>query len=420
MIKKNLKKNICVVGMGYIGLPTSVLLSNIGYDVCGVDLNKKIVEIINSGKSHFLEKGLNKLVKKSIKKKKLKVYLKPQPSDIYIICVPTPIKYINSIPKPNLSYVFKAVKSISSILKSGDCIILESTCPVGTTVEIKRRLIKKINLNKKLHIAYCPERVLPGNILHELLHNNRIVGGVSEKSTDIIAKFYKTFVKGKVLKTDSQTAEMCKLTENSFRDTNIAFANELSILSDKNNVNVLELIKLANNHPRVNILQPGVGVGGHCIAVDPWFLVEKNYQDANLIRTARKVNDYKTEWVIKKINLNLNIIKKNIQSKPKIIFFGISFKPNVDDLRGSPALKIIKRFQSKNYETTVIDPHFPEYCIFNSEKIERLLDEANLIVTLVAHKEFSNYSLIKKLYKTQYKIMDFCNLLNLNKISNEK
>jgi UDP-N-acetyl-D-mannosaminuronic acid dehydrogenase len=419
MIKKNLKK-ICVVGMGYIGLPTSVLLSNAGYDVCGVDLNKKIVQIINSGKSHFVEKGLNKLVQQSIKKKKLKVHLKPQLSDIYIICVPTPIKYVNSIPKPDLSFVFNAVSSISGLLKSGDYIILESTCPVGTTLEIKKRYVKKLSLKKKIHIAYCPERVLPGNILDELIYNNRIVGGLSTKSTDLIANFYKTFVKGKVLKTDSQTAEMCKLTENSFRDVNIAFANELSILCDKQDVNVLELIKLANNHPRVNILQPGTGVGGHCIAVDPWFLVEKNFKDTNLIRAARKVNDYKTEWVIKKINLHLTAIKKKIKSKPKIIFFGISFKPNVDDLRGSPALKIIKKFESKGYTFTIVDPHFSKYKIDNSEKIESLLKHANLIVTLVAHKEFSNSFFIKKLYKYKYKTIDFCNLLNFNKTFNGK
>lgn len=415
MIKKILKKKICVVGMGYIGLPTSVLLSNAGYNVCGVDLNKKIVQIINSGKSHFEEKGLNKLVQQSIKKKKLKVYLKPQLSDIYIICVPTPIKYVNSIPKPDLSYVFKAITSISNLLKSGDSVILESTCPVGTTLEIKKLLFKKIDINKEIYIAYCPERVLPGNILHELVNNNRIVGGVSTKSTDMITKFYKTFIKGKILKTNSQTAEMCKLSENSFRDVNIAFANELSILCEKYSVNSLELIKIANNHPRVNILQPGIGVGGHCIPVDPWFLVDKNNLSTHLIRAARKVNDYKTEWVIKKINLYLKKNIKNIGFKPKIIFFGISFKPNVDDLRGSPAVKIIKRFQSKNYDTAIVDPNFYEYRINNSKKIDSLLAQANVIVTLVGHKEFLSKAFIKKLHKYHYKIIDFCNLLNLSK-----
>ena len=297
----NRNKTVCVIGLGYIGLPTAALLANSGYEVIGVDINQSTVNTINKGDIHIVEPELDKFVRNAIVNGNLKAFIKPQIADIFIICVPTPFYKESGSPKPNIEYVMSAAESISHLIKEGDMIILESTSPVGTTGKIKN-IIENTGINiKKISIAYCPERVLPGKIMHELVKNDRIIGGINEESTAAASSFYKTFVDGKVLVTSDKTAEMCKLAENSFRDINIAYANELSMICDKNEIDVWELISLANHHPRVNILQPGTGVGGHCIAVDPWFIVSADQENARIIKTAREVNDFKPSWVINKI-----------------------------------------------------------------------------------------------------------------------
>ena len=326
---KNYNKKVCVVGLGYIGLPTSALLANKGYAVSGVDIDPEVVEIINQGNIHIIEPDLDLFVKSAVDSGNLIAYTEPQISDIYIICVPTPFYKDHDIPLPNIEYVENATDSISSLVKPGDVIILESTSPIGTTNKIKQILEKKGVDIDSIFIAYCPERVLPGNIMNELVANDRIIGGISKVSTDIVSKFYETFVTGKVLKTSAETAEMCKLAENSFRDINIAFANELSMMCSKNGVNVWDLIKLANHHPRVNILQPGTGVGGHCIAVVPWFIVDSAPDEAKLIATARLVNDSKPQFVLRKINQAVNITKKKSIRSTLTGIIGIIFEPIV-------------------------------------------------------------------------------------------
>jgi len=294
-----MNKKICVIGLGYIGLPTAALLANRGYDVHGVDVTKSTVDIINQAKVHIAEPELDIYVKAAVNSGKLKADLKPTNADIFIIAVPTPF-YEGFI--PNVDYIISATKGIAPFVQEGNIIILESTSPIGTTNLVEQTLKDENVDTSKLFFAYCPERVLPGNIMIELVTNDRIVGGTTPEATQKIVKFYKTFVSGNVLSTDAKTAEMAKLTENSFRDVNIAFANELSILCDKFDINVWNLIKLTNRHPRVNVLQPSAGVGGHCIAVDPWFIVHAGGGDAKIIKTAREVNRYKREWAIEKIN----------------------------------------------------------------------------------------------------------------------
>jgi UDP-N-acetyl-D-mannosaminuronic acid dehydrogenase len=307
-------KIINVIGLGYIGLPTAALLASKNFHVNGIDIDESIVEKLNKGKVHINEPGLSSIVNKVVYKGKLKAFTKVIPGDIFIICVPTPIN-LNKNPKPNIDYVLKAARSIAHHLKPGDYIILESTSPVGTTEKLSKVLKKEGVDIKKIFIAYCPERVLPGNIFRELVQNDRIVGGLTPEGTKKISNFYRCFVKGKVHETNAKTAEMTKLVENSFRDVNIAFANELSVLCSNRKVNVSDVITLANKHPRVNILKPGIGVGGHCIAVDPWFIVASDKYNSNLIRAGRNINDKKTKWVTNKIRLAANKLK--IKKKKK-------------------------------------------------------------------------------------------------------
>ena len=283
------EKSVSVIGLGYIGLPTAALLASEGYMVKGMDVNEYAVETINRGEIHIVEPDLDAYVRSAVANRKLKAYSEVQAGDIYIICVPTPFHADSELPKPNVDYVREAAESISPHVKGGDIVILESTSPVGTT-EMVRDVLQKNGLDTSaIFIAYCPERVLPGKIMSELVDNARVVGGINSQSTEVVAAFYRTFVNGEILKTEAKTAEMCKLTENSFRDVNIAFANELSVLCDNNGVDVWELIKLANHHPRVNILKPGAGVGGHCIAVDPWFIVSQDHENSRIIKTAREI-----------------------------------------------------------------------------------------------------------------------------------
>ena len=299
-MKRNLKVN--VIGLGYIGLPTAAILGRNGYDVFGIDTNLEIVENINKSQFSNLEPGLDKALFESILNGNLQASSEYRSADVHIVCVPTPLIKDEINPTPDLSYVLDAAKSLAPHIKKGDLLIIESTITVGTTEEVRMALQRLGVDTNKIHIAHCPERVIPGKIMKELIQNDRIIGGLTGDATDRAEEFYKTFVTGNIVKTDTRTAELCKLTENSFRDVNIAFANELSMICDKENINVWELIELANRHPRVNILLPSAGVGGHCIAVDPWFIVSKNRNESEMIQTARRVNLSKTDWVLKKIN----------------------------------------------------------------------------------------------------------------------
>lgn len=383
----NQNKKICVIGLGYIGLPTAALLANRGYDVHGVDVVKSTVDTINEGKIHIVEPELDTFVKSAVNSGKLKASLKPDFADVFIIAVPTPF---HSGYVPNVDYVVSATKSIAPYIQERNIVILESTSPVGTTELVEKTLKEEKIDTSKLYIAHCPERVLPGKIMKELVENDRIVGGLTQEATAKTVEFYNTFVSGEVLSTDARTAEMAKLTENSFRDTNIAFANELSMLCDKFNINVWELISLANRHPRVNILQPGSGVGGHCIAVDPWFIVHAGGETAKMIRTAREVNTYKTEWVIEKIkNAALKFEAQN-DRKAKVACMGLAFKPDIDDLRESPALYIARRLKSDGLEILAVEPNIESHKEFEIVDYKDAMEQADIVTFLVAHKEFKN------------------------------
>lgn len=389
-------KRICIVGLGYIGLPTAALLANRGYSVHGVDINQHAVDTINRGEIHIVEPELDTFVHAAVSSGKLKADTTPAEADVFILAVPTPFHHTdipNTCPSPNIDYVISATRSIAPFVREGNIVILESTSPVGTTDKVAEVLSENgINL-AKVHVAHCPERVLPGHIMRELVENDRIVGGVTPEATHATAKFYRTFVSGEVLETDAKTAEMAKLTENSFRDVNIAFANELSILCDRFGIDTLELIRLANRHPRVNILQPGCGVGGHCIAVDPWFIVDAGKGAARLIETARRVNDYKSEWVIEKIkNAALRFENEN-NRKPKVACMGLSFKPDIDDLRESPALLIAQRLQADGLHILAVEPNIKSHDKLEIFDCEDALEQADIITFLVAHTEFKKLQL---------------------------
>lgn len=397
-----MNKRVCVVGLGYIGLPTAALLASKGCKVHGVDVIKNVVDTINQGKIHIVEPELDKFVKEAVESGNLKADTKPNFADVFIIAVPTPFHkgFI-----PNIDYVISAAESIAPYIKDGNIVVLESTSPVGTTEKIGEILKNKGVDISKIYIAHCPERVLPGKIMKEIVQNDRIVGGITQISTKKVAEFYKEFVDGEVLQTDSKTAEMSKLTENSFRDVNIAFANELSILCDKFGINVWELIALANRHPRVNILNPGCGVGGHCIAVDPWFIVHSGGNEAKLIKSAREVNNYKTQWVIEKIkNVALKFELAN-HKKAKIACLGLAFKPDIDDLRESPALAITKQLIANGFDVVAVEPNINSHDDLEIYDFKTAIEIADIVVFLVAHKEF-------KELKIQAEILDFCGVLN--------
>ena len=405
------KKTVCVIGLGYIGLPTAALIANKGYLVSGIDVDEDIVSKINKGEIHIIEDGLKAYTKSAVLSGKLKAFNKIQQSDVYIICVPTPFQNKDKdIPKPNIDYVLSATKSIAQYIKPGDLIVLESTSPVGTTEKVQQTLINCGANLEDVHIAYCPERVLPGKIMTEIVENDRIVGGLTSTATKKAKDFYRLFVNGNILETDAKTAEMCKLAENSFRDLNIAFAHELSMICVKQDIDVWNLIKLANQHPRVNILQPGTGVGGHCIAVDPWFIVSQYKEEAKLIRAAREVNNYKTKWVIDKIKRNAdNYISKN-GIKPKIVCLGLAFKPDIDDLRESKALEVVETLLKDGYDICAVEPNIKSH---KNVPLYNLLDtigNVDIIYILVKHREFLNPEIKKKLIK--FKAIDFCGALS--------
>lgn len=402
-------RTVCVIGLGYIGLPTAALLASNGYDVVGVDLNRYAVETINKGQIHIVEPDLDAFVRSAVAAGKLKAFAGPRAADIFIICVPTPFHEGEGIPQPNIDYVLAATSSIASFIKSGDLVILESTSPVGTTEKIAEVLGESGVDTSKISIAYCPERVLPGKIMTELVENDRVVGGLTPEATTQIADFYRTFVRGNVLETDSRTAEMCKLTENSFRDVNIAFANELSMICAKEGINVWNLIQLANRHPRVNILEPGAGVGGHCIAVDPWFIVARDPDNARLIRSAREVNNFKTTWAIDQIKIAVADASARVGRKPKVACLGLAFKPDIDDLRESPAVQIAETLVNQGYDVIAVEPNIEKHDRFSMSSLEGALEGADVIVVLVKHRQFANDS-VKKLLKNA-NALDFCGVL---------
>lgn len=393
-------KKICVVGLGYIGFPTATLFANNSYKVFGVEKNIETLEVLKSGGIHIDEPGLNEMANKCIINESFRFGNKPELADVFIICVPTPIKYDESN-NPDVSYIQSAIEEISPLIRPDNLVILESTSPVGTIDMISSQLEDNGIDTSKIHIAYCPERVLPGNIIHEMIHNDRIVGGINKKSTKQAAILYSSICKGKVFETDAKTAELCKLAENSYRDINIAFANELSLICEKENINVNNLISLTNKHPRVDILKPGIGVGGHCIPIDPWFIVSSYPNYSSLIQNARKVNNAKTEWVISRIideTKSLNI------KKPKIACLGLSYKPDADDMRESPALKILDGLLERGFHVAGVEPHIDIIKDYDIISLKEALGSYDLIAILVAHTLFiDNRDII-----SAKNVIDFC------------
>lgn len=402
------KKTVCVVGLGYIGLPTAALLANNGFNVVGVDLNAHAVETINQGRIHIVEPELDAFVRSAVAANRLTAFTAPQPGDVYMICVPTPFHEGEGIPQPNIDFVLAATRSIAGFVKPGDLVILESTSPVGTTEQMAAVLRDAGVDVSQIHMAYCPERVLPGKIMAELVQNDRVVGGLTPAATHAVSSFYRAFVSGAVLETDAKTAEMCKLTENSFRDVNIAFANELSMLCAKSGIDVWNLIALANRHPRVNILKPGAGVGGHCIAVDPWFIVAGDPETARIIRTAREVNNFKTEWAIDQIKIAVADASARTGHKPKIACMGLAFKPDIDDLRESPAVHIANSLLSLGYDVVAVEPNIEAHDQFALVTLEDALKTADVLAVLVKHQEFLSDAV--KFSLKQKRALDFCGI----------
>ncbi len=391
-------QKICVVGLGYIGLPTALILARENLNVIGFDVNEQIVDSLNKGLSHINEPSVDAELALAIDKNFFYASNEPISADVYIIAVPTPyVKKEDDIFHPDTSSVFKAIDSISPFFKKESLLILESTCPVGTTEKVANYISKKANIElEELKLAYCPERVIPGNILSELLNNDRVIGGVNLNSSLLAKNLYEKFCKGSLYLTNSKTAEMVKLSENAFRDVNIAFANELSMVCNSIDVDVNELIKLSNYHPRVNILKPGCGVGGHCIAVDPWFIASQSPEITPLIQTARRVNLRKTLWVVDEIKKVSLTFKETNNREPLIGCLGLAFKPNVNDLRESPALQIVKKLTADNYELLISEPNLKDNSEFKLYEYEEVLNKADLVFVLVAHNEFKNIDFNEK------------------------
>lgn len=397
-------KTICLFGLGYIGLPTATVIARQGINVIGVDICEHAVNSINAGKLHIIEPELGEVLKEVVQKGHLRATMVPEPADAFLVAVPTPFKEGH---KPDLSYIQSVAKSLAPVLKKGNLVILESTSPVGTTERMADWLAEArpdltfpqhAGDNANVQIAYCPERVLPGKVLQELVNNDRVIGGLSVKASEMATEVYRIFVKGTLSVTNARTAEMCKLTENSFRDVNIAFANELSMICDKLDINVWELISFANRHPRVNILQPGCGVGGHCIAVDPWFIVDTTPQEARLIRTAREVNNAKPEWVLRKIRKAIdNSLAHSPQTSVEdiqVACLGLTFKPDIDDLRESPAIAITQDIAALGCKVMVVDQNIhslpeslrqPNICFC---PLDEALSEADVVCVMVRHSSF--------------------------------
>ena len=393
----------CFMGLGYIGLPTSIIAAKHGVQVLGVDINPKVVDMTNQGRLHIIEPGLEEMLQEVVAAGTFRAALRPEESDAYFMVVPTPFKGNH---EPDISYVEAATKAVLPLLKEGDLYVIESTSPVGTTEKMRDLIYaERPELEGKIYIAYCPERVLPGNVIYELVHNDRVIGGIDEVSTDKAIEFYSQFVTGKLHRTNSKTAEMCKLTENSSRDVQIAFANELSLICDKAGINVWELIELANKHPRVTILQPGCGVGGHCIAVDPYFITSDFPMESKIISAAREINNYKSFWCAEKIQNEMLRFELEHHRKPWVAMMGLAFKPNIDDLRESPAKSIVNKVMqgSNNAQILVVEPNVPEHNVFKLTGYKEAYEKADIVAFLVNHREFAQLD-----YRDDVKVMDFC------------
>ena len=396
---------VVIIGLGYIGLPTSALIASQGTKVLGVDINQSVVDTINQGKIHIIEPDLDQIVSNAVSDGFLIASNKPSAAEVYLIVVPTPFKGNH---EPDISFVEAATKGIIPLLKQGDLYIIESTSPIGTTEKMQKLIFaSRPELEGHIHIAYCPERVLPGNVMYELVENDRVIGGVDQVSTQKAILFYSKYVKGALHATNARTAEMCKLTENSSRDVQIAFANELSLICDKADINVWDLITLANKHPRVNILQPGCGVGGHCIAVDPYFIVSNYPLESKIINTAREVNNYKSFWCAEKIQTEKLKFELEHGRKPKVAIMGLAFKPNIDDLRESPAKYIAQKVLQNDSNGTyfIAEPNIKEHNVFKLTDYKTAASEADIIAFLVAHDEFKTIEI------TEDKVLlDFCGI----------
>lgn len=393
------------MGLGYIGLPTAIIAAKHGVQVIGVDINPKVVAQTNAGRLHIVEPGLEEWLQEAVSTGALKASTSPEVSDAYFMVVPTPFKGDH---EPDTSYLEAATKSVIPLLKEGDLYVIESTSPVGTTEAMTELIFAaRPELRDKIYIAYCPERVLPGNIIYELVHNDRVIGGIDEASTSKAIEFYSLFVQGTLHQTSSRVAEMCKLTENSSRDVQIAFANELSLICDKAGINVWELITLANKHPRVNILQPGCGVGGHCIAVDPYFLTSEFPIESKLISTARQVNNYKSLWCAEKVQNAMLQFELDHHRKPVTAMMGLAFKPNIDDLRESPAKFITTRVMQRcsDADILVVEPNVSSHNIFKLTDYKEAYAKADIVVFLTAHDEFKQLE-----WDDQKVILDFCGI----------
>ncbi|GHV69998.1 UDP-N-acetyl-D-mannosamine dehydrogenase [Spirochaetia bacterium] len=392
------------MGLGYIGLPTAAVAAGKGIKITGVDVNPEVVDTINQGKIHIVEPDLDRLVKTVVEKGNLKAALQPEEADAFFIVVPTPFKQNH---RADISYVESATRMVIPFLHEGNLFVIESTSPVLTTEKMAELIFKeRPELKDKIYIAYCPERVLPGNVLYELEHNDRVIGGINPESADKAAAFYGQFVQGTLHKTNARTAEMCKLTENASRDAQIAFANELSMICDKSGINVWDLIELANKHPRVKILQPGCGVGGHCIAVDPWFIVSDFPEQAQIIKRARETNDYKADWCANRVLEACRQFSHDNDKEPVIACMGLAFKPDIDDLRESPAKYITSRIISEaNAEVLVVEPNIKSHKTFNLVSYQEAYAKADIVVWLVRHREFINMTVDNSKIE-----LDFCGI----------
>lgn len=396
------------IGLGYIGLPTAIIAAKHGIEIAGTDINPDIVEATNHGHLHIVEPDMEDMLREVVANGKLKAYTEPQLSDAYFIVVPTPFKGNH---EPDITYVEAATRSVVPFLKEGDLFVIESTSPVGTTEKMRDVIVSlRPELEGKIFMAYCPERVLPGNVAYELINNDRVIGGINPQSTEKAKEFYSQFVKGALHSTDSRTAEMCKLTENASRDVQIAFANELSLICAKAGINVWKLIELANRHPRVNILQPGCGVGGHCIAVDPYFITADFPEESKLIAQARETNNGKAEWCTGQILAQILKFEKENGRKPRVALMGLAFKPNIDDLRESPAMEIAKGVTDavESQYLMVVEPNIKSHPRFALTGFKEAYDKADIVVFLVNHREFAALN-----YRTDVMVLDFCGVFKL-------
>ena len=395
----------CFMGLGYIGLPTAIIAAKHGVEITGVDINPKVVEMTNQGKLHIIEPGMEEMLQEVVRTGKLHASVTPEVCDAYFMVVPTPFKGDH---EPDVSYVEAATRAVIPLLKEGDLYVIESTSPVGTTDKMAALIFtERPELNGKIFIAYCPERVLPGNVIYELVHNDRVIGGIDEDSTKKAQEFYSQFVHGTLHPTNCKTAEMCKLTENSSRDSQIAFANELSMICDKAGINVWELISLANKHPRVNILNPGCGVGGHCIAVDPYFISAEFPAESKMISTAREVNNYKAFWCAEKVQNAMLKFELKHKHKPVVAMMGLAFKPNIDDLRESPAKYITTKVMQScnNADILVVEPNIVSHKVFKLTDYKEAYENADIVVFLTAHDQFKTLE-----WRDDKEIMDFCGI----------